>query len=216
MNRLERGVPRLYLVIGGMAPERLLRLVDEAVRGGVDCVQLREKDLSTRAFVARARLLRPLLGARGVPLIINDRLDVALASQADGVHLGQDDLEVGMVRRHMPQAIIGLSVGSLDELEAAAAYDVDYLSPSPVFDTPSKADAGPALGLQGVRAMRQRSRRPLLAIGGIDSGNAQAVLEAGADGIAVVRAITAAPDPVAASSELAGIVRRARDAQAPT
>jgi thiamine-phosphate pyrophosphorylase len=196
---------RLYLVVGGLDEAPLLALVGAALRGGVGCVQLREKNLATRAFVARARALRALLRDTGVPLIVNDRLDVALAAGADGVHLGQDDLEVDAVRRHMPQAIVGLSVGSLAELDAGLKQHVDYLSPSPLFATRSKPDAGAPLGLDGLRAMRARSPLPLVAIGGIERGNAAAVFAAGADGIAVVSAIGAAPDPQAAAAELAAI-----------
>ncbi len=196
---------RLYLVAGGLDEAPLLALVGAALRGGVGCVQLREKQLGTRAFIARARALRALLHAAGVPLIINDRLDVALAAGADGVHVGQDDIEVAEVRRYMPQAIVGLSVGSLVELDAGLAARVDYLSPSPLFATRSKADAGAPLGLDGLRAMRARCALPLVAIGGIERGNAAAVFAAGADGIAVVSAIGAAPDPRAAAAELAAI-----------
>ncbi len=117
---MSHGLPaalRLYLVVGGFDDTALLALVDAALRGGVRCVQLREKSLGTRAFVARAQRLQPRLRLAGVPLIINDRLDVALACGADGVHVGQDDMPVDVVRRHLPRAIVGLSVGSLDELD---------------------------------------------------------------------------------------------------
>ncbi|OIQ67876.1 thiamine-phosphate synthase [mine drainage metagenome] len=196
---------RLYLVVGGLDEAALLALVGAALRGGVGCVQLREKNLATRAFVARARALRALLRDAGVPLIINDRLDVALAADADGVHVGQDDVDVDVVRRHMPHAIVGLSVGSLAELDAGIQQRVDYLSPSPLFATRSKPDAGAPLGLPGLREMRARCALPLVAIGGIDRGNAAAVFAAGADGIAVVSAIAGAVDPRAAAAELAAI-----------
>ncbi len=196
---------RLYLVVGGLDEAPLLTLVGAALRGGVGCVQLREKNLATRAFVARARALRAPLRDAGVPLIINDRLDVALAADADGVHVGQDDVDVDVVRRHMPQAIVGLSVGSLAELDAGLRQRVDYLSPSPLFATRSKPDAGAPLGLHGLRAMRARCALPLVAIGGIDRGNAAEVFAAGADGIAVVSAIAGAADPRAAAAELAAI-----------
>ena len=196
---------RLYLVAGGLDEAPLLALVGAALRGGVACVQLREKQLGTRAFIARARALRVLLHEAGVPLIINDRLDVALAAGADGVHVGQDDIDVADVRRHMPRAIVGLSVSSLAELDAGLAAQVDYLSPSPLFATRSKPDAGAALGLDGLRAMRARCVLPLVAIGGIERANAAAVFAAGADGIAVVSAIGGAADPQAAAAELAAI-----------
>ena len=196
---------RLYLVVGGLDEAPLLALVGAALRGGVGCVQLREKHLATRAFVARARALRALLHEAGVPLIVNDRLDVALAAEADGVHVGQDDVDVDVVRRHMPHAIVGLSVGSLAEFDAGMKQRVDYLSPSPLFATRSKPDAGAPLGLHGLHAMRARCALPLVAIGGIDRGNAAEVFAAGADGIAVVSAIAGAADPRAAAAELAAI-----------
>ena len=203
--RVARDALCLYLVVGGLDETRLLRLVRDAVHAGVRCVQLREKQLSTREFVARARQLRGLLREQGVPLMINDRLDVALAAEADGVHVGQDDLAVADLRRHMPQAIIGLSVGTLDELDCGLRQDVDYLSPSPLFATRNKADAGAPLGLDGLRAMRARCTLPLVPIGGIDAGNAQSVFEAGADGIAVLGAIAHAADPAAAAAALAAM-----------
>ena len=210
MTRVARDALRLYLVLGGLDETRLLQVVRAALRGGITCLQLREKSISTREFVSRARLLRDALRGHRVPLIINDRLDIALASAADGVHLGQDDLGVDVVRRYMPRAIVGLSVGSLQELDAGVAQDVDYLSPSPLFATRSKPDAGQPLGLEGLRAMRGRCTSPLVAIGGIDRGNAEAVFAAGADGIAVVSAIAGAADPAAASAELAAMARRGR------
>lgn len=214
MTCLAEEVTRLYLVVGGLDEPRLLQIVQQALRGGITCLQLREKSISTREFVARATRLRDLLRGHRVPLIINDRLDVALACGADGVHLGQDDLGVAVVRRYMPGAIVGLSVGSLHELDAGVAQDVDYLSPSPLFATRSKPDAGDPLGLDGLRAMRARCSVPLVAIGGIDLGNAESVFAAGADGIAVVSAIVGAADPAAASAALAAIARRGRAAGA--
>ncbi len=177
-------------------------VVAAAVRGGVGVVQLREKTLGTRAFVERARALKALLTPLGVPLIINDRLDVALASGADGVHVGQDDLSPTDVRRWMPQGLIGLSVERLDQLAAAEHDPVDYYGASPVFATATKTDAAPPLGLEGLRALHTISTRPLVAIGGIHEGNAGAVMRAGARGLAVVSALCAASDPEAAARRL--------------
>lgn len=137
-----------------------------------------------------------------MPLIINDRVDVALACGADGVHVGQGDMAAADVRRLMPGALIGLSVESLAQLEAAEAAPVDYYGVSPVFSTVTKADAAPALGLAGLAALRARTARPLVAIGGIHAGNAAAVMAAGADGLAVVSALCAAADPTVAAREL--------------
>lgn len=172
-------------------------VVEAAVRGGARVVQLREKTLATRAFVERARALKALLAPLGVPLVINDRLDVALACGADGLHVGQDDLLPEDARRWMPHALLGLSIERLDQLSAAERMAVDYYGAGPVFATATKMDAAPPLGLDGLRALRARTTRPLIAIGGIAVDNAATVLAAGAQGLAVVSALCAAPDPEA-------------------
>lgn len=183
-------------------PDGLMAVVQAAVRGGVGLVQLREKQLGTRQFVERARALKALLAPLGIPLIINDRLDVALASGADGVHVGQDDMAAEDARRWLPRGLIGLSIESLQQLPAAECAPVDYYGASPVFATATKADAAPPLGLHGLRALRQRSSRPLVAIGGIDEHNAAAALAAGADGLAVVSALCSSTDPEATARRL--------------
>jgi thiamine-phosphate pyrophosphorylase len=180
----------------------LIAVVEAAVRGGATCVQLREKTLATRDFVERARALKALLAPLQVPLIVNDRLDVALACDADGVHVGQTDMPPGLVRRWLPHALIGLSIETPAQLDSAELEPVDYYGISPVFSTATKTDTAPALGLAGLRTIRALTRRPLVAIGGIDATNASAVLAAGADGVAVVSAICAAPDPAAAARGL--------------
>ena len=204
---------RLCLVTdaAACAPRDLADVVRAAVRGGVTSVQLREKQLWTRAFVARARLLQEVLSEapEKVPLIINDRVDVALACAADGVHVGQSDMHATDVRRLLPDAIIGLSVESAADARAVAAeaLPVDYLGVSPVFATPTKTDTAPPLGLAGLAAIRALTSLPLVAIGGIAAANAADVLAAGADGLAVVSAICAAADPEAAAERLAFILR---------
>lgn len=202
---------RLHLVTDAAlcGPRGVEAVVAAAVRGGATCVQLREKQLDTRDFVARARALKALLAPLQVPLIINDRVDIALAVGADGVHVGQRDMHPADVRRLMPHALIGLSVENPAQVRAAAHFPVDYLGASPVFATPSKTDTAPALGLDGLRALRLLTPLPLIAIGGIDEHNAAQVIAAGADGLAVVRALCAAPDPATAAQTL----RRAIEAQ---
>lgn len=180
-------------------------IVAAAVRGGVTCVQLREKQASTREFVAEARAIKALLAAqeRYIPLIINDRLDVALAVGADGVHLGQDDMELCDARRIAgTNFIIGISAESLADARAAAAAGADYLGISPVFATATKTDTAPPLGLAGIRAIRAAVSLPLVGIGGINQDNASAVLQAGADGVAVVSAIVSAACPRNAAAAL--------------
>ena len=180
-------------------------IVAAAVRGGVTCVQLREKQASTREFVAKARAIKTLLTAqeRHIPLIINDRLDVALAVGADGVHLGQSDMELCDARRIAgANFIIGISAESVADAMAAAAAGADYLGISPVFATPTKTDTAPPLGLEGIRAIRAAVSLPLVGIGGINQDNASAVLQAGADGVAVVSAIVSAACPRSAAAAL--------------
>lgn len=193
---------RLYLVTDPQAlrGRSLIDVVQQAVQGGVSCVQLREKNASTRDFVALACALAAVLNPLSVPLVINDRIDVALACGAQGVHLGQSDLSPVDARRLLPPAVfIGWSVESLDDVARAATLPVDYLGVSPVYPTPTKTDTGTPWGLAGLRQARALTALPLVAIGGIHVGNAAAVLQAGAHGLAVVSAICAADDPCAAA-----------------
>jgi thiamine-phosphate pyrophosphorylase len=193
---------RLYLVTDQQAllGRTLTDVVLAAVQGGVTCVQLREKQASTRDFVRLACALNDLLQAVGVPLVINDRIDVALASGAQGVHLGQSDLSVTQARRLLPpQVFIGLSVETMEDVARAAGQPVDYLGVSPIYPTPTKTDTAAPWGLEGLRQVRAETDLPLVAIGGIHLGNAAEVLQAGADGLAVVSALCSADDPCAAA-----------------
>ena len=203
----------LYLVTDRRlaSPLSLEALVRAALRGGVTAVQLREKECSTRDFVGLARALKAILPRAGVPLIINDRVDVALAACADGVHIGQSDMEYRDARRLLgPDAIIGLSVETAGQAERAASLDVDYLGAGPIFPTPTKTDAAPAWGIEGLAALRRASRHVLVAIGGVNRGNAGDVIRAGADGIAVVSAICWAIDPEQSARELSDAISAAR------
>jgi len=166
-------------------------------------VQLREKACATLEFVELGRAVAALLRKTPVPLLINDRVDVALAISADGVHIGQSDMPYADARRLLgPEAIIGLSVESEADALAAETLDVDYLGLSPVFTTPTKTELTKQLGLEGVAGIRRLSRHRLVAIGGIHRENVPAILEAGADGVAVVSAICSAPDPLQATRQL--------------
>jgi thiamine-phosphate pyrophosphorylase len=199
----------------GLAAGRSLEtIVEAAVRGGVTIVQLREKEAVTREFVAIGRRLAELLRPRRIPLIINDRVDVAMAVLADGVHLGAMDMSAADARSLLgPKAIIGLSVETVEQAAAADRLDVDYLGVSPVFATPTKKDVSPPWGIEGLWRLRPLTRKPLVAIGGINSSNAARVLEGGADGLAVVSAICAASDPEAAARELRTIIDSRRQAR---
>lgn len=197
----------LYLVTDRALAQAMGRttceVVREAVDGGVTMVQLREKECTTREFIAEARLLKSLLLGTGVPLIINDRLDVALAVGAEGLHLGQQDMTIADARRLAgPEMLIGISAECLDDALQAAAEGADYIGISPVFATTTKKDAASPLGLAGVRQIRKAVYLPLVGIGGITVDNAAEVLQAGADGVAVVSAIVAAPSPRFAAAAL--------------
>jgi thiamine-phosphate pyrophosphorylase len=178
-------------------------VVRAAIAGGITVVQLREKDCTTREFIAEARLLKKLLLGTGIPLIINDRLDVALAIGADGLHLGQQDMTIADARRIAgPDMVIGISAESLDDALRAEAEGADYIGISPVFATTTKKDAATPLGLEGVRLIRKAVSLPLVGIGGITLDNAAEVIQAGGDGIAVVSAIVSAPCPRTAAAAL--------------
>ncbi len=192
----------LYLVAGSedCAGRDLEEVIVAAVRGGVTLVQLREKAMPHDAIVEAARRLKARLRPAGVPLIINDHLDVALAAEADGLHLGQEDLDAAAAREALgPGKILGLSAGDADEAKRVDPTLADYAGIGPAYATGSKADAGAAIGLAGLRDLRHRLDLPVVAIGGINETNAAEVMTCGVQGVAVVSAICAAADPEAAA-----------------
>lgn len=201
---------KLYLVTDSSIPaagRSIEQIVKEAVEGGVTMVQLREKDLDTRCFIERAQRLRAVLAQHDIPLIINDRVDVALASDADGVHIGQSDMPYEMARAILgPEKIIGLSVENMGQVLQANALDVDYIGVSPVFATPTKTDTAAPFGLEGLRKAVELSSHPTVAIGGVNEKTAAGVTATGVDGIAVVSAIMYASSPRAASEHLIRIM----------
>jgi thiamine-phosphate pyrophosphorylase len=181
----------------------LLDIVRAAVAGGATLVQLREKEASTREMLDLGRAMLDITRAANVPLIVNDRIDVALALDADGVHVGQDDMPADVARRLIgPDRILGVSAETVEQAQAAEDSGADYLGVGTVFATPSKADAGAPIGLDGMRAIAQVSSVPLLAIGGITADNAADIRKAGAHGVAVISAIISAPDPQDAARAL--------------
>ena len=187
----------------------LEEIVSEAVAGGVTMVQLREKDAATGEFVELGRRLMSLLKPLGVSLIINDRVDVALAVDADGVHIGQSDMSYADARRLLgPEKIIGLSVENFEDLESANKLDVDYIGISPVYGTPTKTDTAEPFGLEGLKEAVRLSLHPTVAIGGMNVATAGEVIAAGADGIAVVSAICSAASARDAAAELATIIKQ--------
>lgn len=189
----------------------LEEVVEQAVRGGVTMVQLREKEIKTRDFIRRAVEVSKILSRYRIPLIINDRVDVALAIEADGVHIGQSDMPYAYVKRIIPDSmILGLSVETLEQAAEAEDYDLDYLSLSPLFFTPTKTDLYREWGIAGLEEICNRSRHKVIAIGGISASNAADVIRAGAEGIAVVSAICSAPDPELESRNLISIIKEAK------
>jgi thiamine-phosphate pyrophosphorylase len=173
-----------------------------ALRGGVDVFQLRDKSADDDALLAAARTARRLCDEAGALFIVNDRPDLAVAAGADGVHVGQDDVPVAVARAAVgPDAIVGLSTHSPDQVAAAGEAEVDYIGVGPVYATPTKAGRAP-VGLGLVEFAARHARSPFFAIGGIDAGNAAAVVAGGAKRIAVVRAIAEADDPEAAALRL--------------
>jgi thiamine-phosphate pyrophosphorylase len=208
---------RLYGIVdsgrtGGRDP---VPLAAAAVAGGCTLIQYRDKEADTRTFVARARSLKAALAGTRVPLLVNDRVDVALAAQADGVHVGQDDMHAADARRLLgPEAIIGLTIKTAAQADELYRLPVDYACIGGVFPTASKANADPAVGLDGFSRIAFRARLaggklPVGAIAGIDHANAAAVIAAGADGVAVIAAIFAADDVAAAARRLRAIIDQA-------
>lgn len=188
----------------------VLATVAEAIAGGATMVQLRDPQAKTRALVEQARAILALTRPAGVPFIVNDRVDVALAAAADGVHVGQSDMEARDARALIgPDRIVGLSITSEADLDGADLSGVDYLGVGPVYPTLTKANAAPALAIGGLKRIAARTSLPIVAIGGLHAGNAAEAVEGGADGVAVVSAICSAPDPEAAARELVGIVGEA-------
>lgn len=198
----------LYLVADSTlcGPRGLLATVTAAVAGGVTLVQLREPGATTRELCRLGTALQEVLAAAGIPLVVNDRVDVALAVGAAGVHLGQSDLDVRTARRLVgDDLVIGLSVSTAAEVAEAGrlpAGTVDHLGIGPVFATATKPGAAAPLGLGGTAQLRAATTLPCVAIGGIGPANLAAVRATGVDGVAVVSAICAAADPASAAAQL--------------
>jgi len=214
---------RLYaLVDPAVAGGRRLADLAGLIDGGATLVQLRDKHGSTRAMVEEARALRGVLEPAGVPLLINDRVDVALAAEADGVHIGQDDMAPADARLLLGRtAIIGLSLSTVQQAQAAPLELLDYVAIGGVYATTSKDNTSTPVGISGLRAIVQavRARKaqfPICAISGINAGNAAEVIAAGADGVAVISALSLADDPAQAAQDLRAVVDDALERRGPT
>ena len=206
MSSGTQGLPfRLYVVTDRQqtAGRSLAEVIAAAARGGAGAVQLREKDLSARDLHALGARLQETLAPYNVPLLINDRLDVALALDTAGVHLAGHSLPTAQARRILgPHKLLGVSTHSLAEAQHATAEGADFVVFGPVFTTPSKLAYGPPQGLQQLAAVVRQVPIPVLAIGGIDQTNLPQVIEAGAYGVAMIRAVLAAADPCQAARQL--------------
>jgi thiamine-phosphate pyrophosphorylase len=181
-----------------------LRIAEAAILGGADVLQLRDKEASGGRLYRAALELRRITREANVPFIVNDRVDVAMAAGADGVHVGQEDLPASAARKILgPGKILGVSADTVEEAIRAEEDGADYLGVGPVFEARgTKADAGEPAGLDLIAKIRRRTRLPIVAIGGINAENARQVLEAGADAVAVISAIVAADDMAQATREL--------------
>ena len=213
LRRLRR--VRLYVVTAAaQPPERVLDTVRAACDGGAEVVQLRRKEEDALRTLRLAERCREVVAASGTLLVVNDRLDIAMAAGADGVHLGQDDLPLAAARRLWPEGLVGRSTHSLDQALTAQAEGADYIGVGPVWATPTKPGR-PAVGLELVRAVAAaRLGIPWVAIGGVDEATLDSVLGAGAGAVAVVRAVSGAADPLAAARRLHQRIRQSMAALA--
>ena len=189
----------------------ILDVVRAAIRGGATVIQMREKEATTRELVDMGRALHAITREAGVPLIVNDRVDIALAIDAEGVHLGVDDMPVPLARKLLgPGKIVGASPETVHQAMQAERDGADYLGIGDVFGTGTKPDAGQPIGVEGLRRIVKAVSIPVVGIGGITAENAGAVVQAGAAGVATVSAVVAAPDPEEATRRLRTAVEQAR------
>lgn len=203
---------RLYLVVGEEAclGKDLVKVTEQAIKGGVDLVQLREKKMNTAEFITLAIRLKLMLDKYNVPLIINDNVEVALHSNAFGVHVGNNDTSPSQIKKLWPRCnLLGYSIEYIEQLYTTEVEYADYLGISPVFNTPTKTDTVVQWGLEGIRNIKKQTDKPLVAIGGMNADNAYDVIKAGADCIAVVSAISGADDPTKAAEVIRNQIEKA-------
>ncbi len=202
----------LYLVTDAEICRRdFFETIEEAIAGGVTMIQLREKNIDSRPFYERAVRLAEITKSAGVPLIINDRIDIALAVKADGVHIGQSDMPIEIAGCLLgPKSIIGVSVSTPEEARLAEIEGANYIAVSPIWSTPTKTDTPEAVGLSGTSEIASVVDIPCIGIGGINIDNAASVIHSGCDGIAVVSAIMAAESPKKSAEHLRIIIDNAK------
>ena len=199
----------LYVITDEGASHGLghVEIARKVAEGGADIIQLRDKARTSKDMLSIALQIREITRSSGIHFIVNDRLDLARAAGADGVHLGQEDLPVPFARRVVPKGfIIGTSVRTVQEALIAESEGADYIALSPIFDTPTKSDAGPGKGLEVLKEIKSVVSIPVIAIGGICKGNVRQVMEAGADGVAVISAIVGQKDIVKATAEMRSLI----------
>lgn len=204
----------IYVVTDGLQTRGrpLSEIVKQAIDAGATVVQYREKrGITTRSMIEEIQALLEVTRPANIPLIINDRLDLLLATDADGIHLGQDDLPIDIARKYIKsKKLIGISVRSLEEARQAEAHRVDYIAVSGIYPSPTKLDIGKPVGVDMIREIAQTVRTPVIGIGGIHTGNAGAIIRAGAAGVAVVSVVMSAKDPAAAVRSLRLAIMSAR------
>lgn len=200
-------------IAGGLPHDEIAR---RAIAGGADVIQLRDKKCGCRDLNRIGCNLREITRKTGTLFIVNDRLDVAIACGADGVHIGQGDIRAGVARQIAPAGfIIGISVGTVDEAVKAEQDGADYIALSPVFSTASKNNAGPGRGLDVLREIRRNVSIPVIAIGGINSNNVHDVIAAGADGVAVISVVVGSQDITTAARKLKKLISESREKMRP-
>jgi thiamine-phosphate pyrophosphorylase len=188
-----------------------LQVIKAALDGGVTVVQLREKEISGRDFYLEALAIKAFLKERGIPLIINDRVDIALAIDADGVHIGQDDLPLEAARKVLgPNRIVGVSIFTVDEARIAESGGADYLGLSPIFVTSTKPEMSRQIGIEGIKPIRNAVKIPLVGIGSMNATNAYQAVSAGLDGVAVVSGIVSQRNIIAAARGIKAEVMKAK------
>lgn len=199
---------KLYLVTDDQQDlETLKFVVEKAVAGGVTMVQVREKHGDVRAFVERAQAVKSVLVGTGVPLIINDRVDVALAVDADGLHLGQSDMPAALARRLIgSDKILGLSIETEQQLQEADDLPIDYIGLSALFETQTKTNLKKYWGYEGIKLALETTKLPIVGIGGINESNIPQLVETGIHGLALVSAICHAEDPKKATKDLVNLM----------
>lgn len=203
---------RLYLVVSREAclGHDLVMVAEHAIRGGVDMVQLREKNMQLPEFTQTAIRLKAMLDKYNVPLIINDSIEVAKACNAFGIHVGNSDMPPSQIKKQWPDCnLLGYSVEYMEQLANSEMQYADYLGISPVFSTGTKTDTVTEWGLEGIQAIRQKTDKPLVAIGNMNESNAFDVIRAGADCLAVVSAICGANDPAKAAEAIRNQIEKA-------